>query len=233
MKALVFFTSTNRKGRKDATGAFIPEAKAFAKIHGVPKRDLIAVPQDIPLWDRRWIVRKALQKRAGVATAYDAVIYLGHGTPTSLPGLGLRQNNLAWFADGVAGLIGWKGVLVLYACSAGKGFGVADRIDVELADRGFKEVRTVAHLTPGHASWNPYAEYSGEGPTSRGVPIIAKGSKVWQRWISALRNNQWFRLSFPFMTQSEIVRQLGGNEAEAPEPGVKWRCPECGHEVPS
>lgn len=231
MKALVFYTSTNRKGQHDSSGAFKPEALAFAKIHGVAKTDMIPVPQDIPLWDRRWLVNRVLDKAGERRDLYDAVAYFGHGTTTSLPGMGYPQAQIPKLVGLLAQVLAPNAVIVLYACSAGKGFGFADRLDVALAKAGREDVCTVSHLTAGHVSINPHCEYSGEGPMQWGTPIVAKTSPLWGRWVSALRNNQWFRLSFPFLTWNDIVAQLGGDAAEAPEPGVRWRCPKCGYEV--
>lgn len=225
MNSLVFYTSTDRKGQHDATGAFEPEAQAFARIHGAT--DLIPVPQNRPVWDRRWFVRRKLRQLSQAGVSYDAVVYFGHGTPSSLPGLGLRQGDLKWFVDGLVDLLRPDGVLVLYACLAGRGFGIGDRIDVALADRGYESIRTVAHLTPGHVSINPHTEYSGEGPTDRGLPVIPTSSPLWPLWVKRLREDQAFRLSFPFMSEMEIAECL----AEVPATAFKGRCPQCGYEV--
>jgi hypothetical protein len=173
MKAIVFHTSTDRKGRHDATGAFVPEAKAFAKIHGVAPSDMIAVPQNIPVWDRRGMVRYAFRAQASRGVLFDAVVYFGHGTKTSLPGLGYREAQLRQLAALIRGVLRPGGHVVLYACSSGKGYGFADKLDQAIEDSGLGPVKTVAHLTAGHVSINPHTEYSGEGPTLSGVPIIA------------------------------------------------------------
>ena len=42
-KALVFFSSVDSKGKNDSSGAFEPEAKAFAKLHKIPKEQVIGI----------------------------------------------------------------------------------------------------------------------------------------------------------------------------------------------
>jgi hypothetical protein len=210
-KCLVIYQSTNRKGRKDATGAFIAEAQAFQKIHGVNNQDMIAIPHELERDHKSLIVLQALIDRRG--QALDAVVYFGHGTPKGLPsmGIGIRTTQgvadykkLRLFAKAIAESVNPYGRVVLYACLAGKDIGFADKLDHQLPET----VRTIAHLTAGHTSWNPRTEYSGEGPTNSGIAIVKVSSELWARWIDRLKHNQKFRLSFPFMSQLEIENVL-------------------------
>ena len=68
MNPLIFYTSTDRKGKHDATGAFIPEAEAFAKLHGIDKKRLIPVPQNIPIIARRKIFRETCRAHKNIDT---------------------------------------------------------------------------------------------------------------------------------------------------------------------
>lgn len=221
---LVIYQSTNRKNRKDATGAFIPEAKAFQKIHGVPDGNMIPIPHDMKRHVRWSKFSFSLNfEKMIIDNKLDAIVYFGHGTPRSLPLIGAKMSprdlhlignvrvakrTSADMAKRIVNCIKSDGKVILYACLAGKGFGFADRLDEHFADLGRPYIRTISHITAGHTSWNPNAEYSGEGPDRMGVPIIKKSDPLWKKWISALRSNQWFRLSFPFMSVAEIRSRL-------------------------
>jgi hypothetical protein len=118
-------------------------------------------------------------------------------------------------AKAIAGCIAPDGKLVLYACLAGKDFGIADKIDIALTNLGFPDVRSVSHISKGHTSWNPLGEYSGEGPEKQGAPIIDRSNPLWRTWLEQLREDQAFRLSFPFMTQVQIESELRGEHVPA------------------
>ena len=207
MKALVFHTSTNRKGKHDASGAFNPEARAFQKLHEIPDEHMLGIPHGLKPWTRR--KRFENQCRAHADGTFDAVVYFGHGTPRGLPGLGYRVGNDGHdrMASIVASVLSSSGRVVLYACLAGKGFGFADRLAVSLRYRDPK-AEVIAHLSKGHTSWNPVCEYSGRGKGRTGLPIIGRRNALWQKWVKRLREDQAFRLSFPFMDVLEIAREL-------------------------
>jgi hypothetical protein len=118
-------------------------------------------------------------------------------------------------AKAIAQCVASDGKVVLYACLAGKGLGIADKIDIALAALGLPEVQTISHLSKGHTSINSKTEYSGEGPENRGVPIIDRHNPLWETWVDRLRENQAFRLSFPFMSQAEIESELRGEHVPA------------------
>jgi hypothetical protein len=210
MKALVFYQSTNRKGRHDATGAFVPEAEAFLDLHGHLGIVRVPIPHDTPRWRRRRIF-ESVCKEHGDGT-FDAIVYFGHGTPRGLPGLGYRCGNDGHdrMADHAAMPLHEAGKVVLFACLAGKGFGFADRMALSLRFRDPK-AEVIAHLTKGHTSWNPVAEYSGRGKGHAGLPIIGRRNALWKEWVRRLRDDQKFRLTFPFLTLTEINAQLRGD----------------------
>lgn len=231
MKSLVFYTSTNRKGKHDATGAFIPEALAFAKIHEVPKVDVIAIPQNIPPWDRRYLFRSAVRKRKKYGETYDGIVYLGHGSKSGLPGLGMGyrvkpSGTPEAMADLLSPILEPWATVVLYTCLAGKGFGYADDLFHEFGENMPCGPTLVAHLSRGHTTFNPWAEYSGEGPDGAGRDIIERDDPLWPRWRAALKADQWFRLSFPFMAHEQILAYLEPKDKEF------WTCSKCGHKEP-
>lgn len=203
MDPLIFYTSTNRKGKNDAKGAFIPEAEAFAELHGISKSHLIAVPQDIPVIQRRRIFREVCKKYSDI----DTLVYFGHGTKASLPGIGVNNYNLKYCLDYIKGCSADRLTVVLYACLAGKGLGIADKLYQGLEEY-VGSLKVVSHLSSGHTSWNPYGEYSGIGINGAGEMIIEKTDPLWGKWVSELKSNREFRLSFPFWTRERIQEYL-------------------------
>lgn len=198
MKTLIAYSSTDRKGKKDASGAFIPEAFAFKKLHEFQYVQLTPIPQDIPKEKRFKIIMDAL------FNPIDTFVYFGHGTPNGLPGLGINRSNVDVFAKKLDSLIEPHGRIILFACLAGKGFGIGDLLDTKVKEN----VKTYSHLTAGHTDWNPFVEYSGEGPTRSGIPIITASDPLWPLWIKRLKEDQKFRLTFPFLSYGEIETWL-------------------------
>lgn len=203
MNPLIFYTSTDRKGKKDSTYVFKPEAKAFAQLHGVPDSRVIPVPQNISIIARRKIFRETCKKYEDI----DKIVYFGHGSKSSLPGIGMNLYNLKYCVDYINGCAADQLTIVLYACLAGKGFGIADQLYWALQEHLYC-CKVVAHLSAGHASWNPYAEYSGIGKNKDGRKIIDSSDPLWSTWLKELKENQEFRLSFPFWTETRIREYL-------------------------
>jgi hypothetical protein len=213
LNALVFYTSTDRKGRPDATGAFIPEAKAFQRLWMVDPENMIGIPQNIPRWKRRIKVIRACKAREDAK--FDAFVYFGHGSRWGLSGLGFYRWNINTLVKSIVQCCSETTRIVLYACLAGRKLGFADKLHHKVTDH-LTYAKTVAHLTAGHASWNPYAEWSGIGPKGKGLNIIDRDDPLWPTWRKMLRADQDFRLSFPFMSPGEIDTALTGN---TPPPG--------------
>jgi hypothetical protein len=222
MKALVFYTSTDRKGKKDATGAFIPEAEAFQKLWNVPEVNMRAISHQLSVNQRRFSFESLC--RNSIPGEFDAVVYFGHGTTRGLPGLGYQLWNDGHdrMAEHLAIPLKRKGRVALYACLAGKGFGFADRLAFSLRYRA-PDAEVISHLTAGHTSWNPWAEYSGRGPRHTGQDVISRKDALWSAWVERLRNDQPFRLWFPFVDVSQIRTALG--EVDVP-PGPSMLIPE-------
>lgn len=203
MNPLIFYTSTDRKGKKDSTYVFAPEAKAFARLHGVSKDRLIPIPQNISVIQRRKIFRETCKKYSDI----DKIIYFGHGSKNSLPGIGMNLYNMKYCVDYIEGCAADQLTIVLYACLAGKNLGIADKLYLALQEHLYC-CKVVAHLTAGHSSKNPYAEYSGIGKNNSGQNIVEKTDPLWKTWMKELKENQGFRLSFPFWTKERIYDYL-------------------------
>lgn len=227
---LVFYSSTNAKGKHDATGAFIPEAKAFKKLHNIPDENFIGVKcVGVPTVRRRRIVLDTIHDR-GSEQLLDAVAFFGHGWPRGIQ-FGFNRDHV----DELAALLERKASndvrIVLYACLAAENDkrdskvegvgpatngGFADELRDAMVLAGISEGLVDAHKTAGHTTWNPYVvrflcknvdapDYGGVG----GAWLVAPRSEHWRDWIRALRNKSGgLRYRFPFMSQFEILAEL-------------------------
>jgi len=231
---LVFYTNRNTKKKHDATGAFIPEAKSFAKLHGVPKEQLIGMPLvTMRKKRRRELVLDTIRDRGG-AEKLDCVAFFGHGWPRGIQ-FGFNRKNL----KDLVSVLSWKSrpdlKIILYACLAaendvrewnhkdvgpGTDGGFADLLRDELVRQNLHRTRVDAHKTKGHTSWNPYCvRFRGESVKSKlygavgGSWLVQPGSELWGEWVEALRyKNSGMRYRFPFMSELEIKAELAGKD---------------------
>lgn len=204
MKTLTIVTGYNAPGKSDATGAFLPEARAFQALHGY--RDVVDGAEHIggawleyaapmPAANRRSMAEKSIAATPGL----EVLAVFGHGTASSLIATGHTLRHVHDLAAAIAtaarGAASTQPLtVVLYACSTGYGkIGFADQLADALAAR-VASANVWAHSTPGHTSWNPYVELAG-GPNG-GDPIARPGDPLWKRWRERLRDDQAFRLSF-------------------------------------
>jgi len=226
---LVFYSSVNTKGKNDATGAFIPEAFAYAKARDVLAHNVIGVD----------CTKKANLRRDKVYGAIRAcsiireIAFFGHGWPTGIQ-FGITRGRQE---DELASLLASKSDatkgtnVILYACLAAENDvrdsgvnnvgpatdgGFADVLRDKMVHHGIKIGHVDAHKTAGHATWNPYVirflcedvkdpELGAEG----GAWIVAPGSQYWKKWCNSIRNNvSGLRFRFPGMSELPIKLEL-------------------------
>lgn len=221
---VLFVSSVNSHGKKDATGAFIPEARGFAKTHGVPDVNVIHIDctKRFPKAKRAKAVEDELLRRK--AAGLKAVCFFGHGWPSGIQ-FGFNKGNVDRLAELIT-LSGADDVKVgLFACLAaenakrdsdhknvgpGTDNGFADMLRDGLAFYGITEGWVDAHKTAGHTTWNPYVvrflcedvddpEFGAVG----GSWIVAPRSKYWKRWVNALRKNTG-KLRWGFLFEEEL-----------------------------
>lgn len=201
MKCLVIATGYNRSGInlktgrpwQDATGAFLPEAQAFRKIHGepevvdghiVPKMGWLEYVAPLTPAKRRGLAETSIRSIAGL----EVLAVFGHGTESSLLATGHSMAQVMVLGNAI--LTSEASTVVLYACSTASGRkGFADH----LADY-LPNANIWAHTTAGHASWNPNTQLAG-GPNG-GDPVVCKNEPLWKKWVSRMHDDQAFRLSF-------------------------------------
>ena len=218
---IVIYSSSDAKGKRDATGAFIPEAKAFAKHHCVPKENMLGVPcTKLKASDRREKVFSFLEAKD--SGSVELIAWFGHGWSSGIQ-FGINKKNVDELLSALddSGRPNLKHVL--YACSTastnentrkvsspGTDGGFADTLRDHMWDSGYNGGWVDAHLQPGHTTRNPYImrficneEYHSRGG---GNWLVKPKSTYWATWRNAIQNTT-FRYNFPvldFLTLDEL-----------------------------
>jgi len=213
MNALVLTVDRNSPGKKDFSGAFLPEALGFARLHGVPAARVVRVDIGRTKADRRKQVLAAIE---GAGAGLELVAFLCHGLRTQLPQLGWTVGNVRGLGAAIAGASVPSVRVVLYACSTGEGTGadgdggLADGLRDALCVAGARDCQVDAHERAAHTTQNPYVRrFPGLGSPSGGAGgawIVTPGSAPWARWRKALRGDLRFR--FPLLSTAAILGSL-------------------------
>lgn len=224
---LVFYSNKNSHGRKDATGAFIPEAKAFAKVHDVPEENVVGL--NLVRVTRAVRKRKVLERIYSHQGKLDAIAFFGHGWPSGIQ-FGFRKGDISPLVKALKFAGNRHLRVLLYACWAaenqvvdkkhnevgpGTDGGFADLLRDEMVRHGLDLGWVDAHKTAGHTTWNPYVvrfhgrtvedvERGGEG----GSWIVSPKSPYWKKWRNRLTSDRSFRYEFPFVEEIEILYLL-------------------------
>jgi len=228
-RVLIFVPEFNTEGKKDVTGAFLPEAQKFgalAKEHRIYQFD-----NSKGMAKRRAEVLEELRNQ-GLSNSKErrmtatSVAFFCHGWASGIQA-GFDNKHVPELADALANCCGYENeeiVVPLYCCSTGDdkndmsweaaGSGensFADRLRDALCDLGRTECRVMAHVNPGHTNQNPYALFmDGMGSTvggAGGYAVVAPKSPLWMQWKKALRTTD-LRHRFPYMTVAEIHAEL-------------------------
>jgi hypothetical protein len=206
MTTLTITQGYNIPGKSDATGAFLPEARAFRDLHGGALLEFVSPtpPSDRRIWTEGHI---------RTTPDLDVLAIFGHGTPTRLLATGHGMGTVLGLADAIAEVESEGPVsILLYACLTGRGrTGFADA----LADR-LPADHVWAHSTAGHTAWNPYVELSG-GPNGGDPVFVPADGPRWRRWRERMLADRDYRLSFwrvahglPRAQALEAVREEAG-----------------------
>lgn len=221
MSAIVFTPDRNTPGRKDYTGAFQPEARAFARQHGLECTRIVPIDVSKPGYDRRRHVLAQLGERAG--DEIDVVAFFCHGLRSGLHQLGFGLQQVTELAHAIARAAPMpRATVALYACSTGGGpgpggdGGFADKLRDALCVAGCVQCEVTAHDRAGHTTRLPYVRrFSGLGSPvggTGGTWVVAPGSPLWRAWRRALAGKGDLRLRFPMMSIGDIHRELLGAE---------------------
>lgn len=202
----------NSPGKKDATGAFLPEGRAFAKLHA----------GRLLMFDNR---RKSVDRLAEVIDLLagqraECVAFFCHGYRTGIQ-VGATLRNVHALAAALRDV--GATTVPLYACDAARdadafrdddledGPGGAGGFASALSRHGF----TVdAHATTAHTTINPHVRrFDPHDDTDAGEWLVTPGSPWWATWRRALRDDRDFRLSFPLWSRERLVAELARRAA--------------------
>ncbi len=221
MRVLAFAPMHNTGTKKDATGAFQPEARAFLRYHGQTAAEVVLIDNQTSPMRMRLAVYAALRARAA---GVQGIAFFCHGFRSGIQ-FGFRSPDLGAMLSAIPAPAPDLRV-TLYACDAARDADRDrddDRSDTVGGDGGFADTlrdrlsviapRCVvdAHTTAAHTTRNPDVRRF-EGPAGAGGRyLIARGDPLWPRWREALRGPM--RFAFPFMPRAEIVAALLGPRA--------------------
>jgi hypothetical protein len=236
MNTLVLYSAKNTPGKSDATGAFIPEAKAFIRTRIESGDDVTSMNMalvGLPRWRRKKLTDEAIYSFVRNRTL-DCLALFGHGWPDGIQ-FGFRRSDIGELVARLAMNCSQDLRVVLYACLAaendvrdrdhknvgpGTDGGFADLLRDELVRWGVYNCVIDAHKTAGHASWNPYVvRFRGDAVEDLnkggvgGAWLVAPGSEYWKAWVKKLRGKArkgHLRYRFPFMSELQIKAELAG-----------------------
>lgn len=205
MNALIVTPDRDSRGRRDFTGAFLPEALAFAKHHGFTWHEHVKVKLDTSEQSRRMQLLTAIEG----APRLDLIAVFAHGLMMKLPQLGWSITNVADLARAVVRNAAPDIRIVLYACSAAAGLGpggdlgFADELRDELVRVGAVDCQVDAHYGAGHTTQNPRVRrFLGTGSGRGGTWIVEPESPGWPRWVHLLKGT--LRFDFPLRSLQEL-----------------------------
>jgi len=211
VKGVVFAPQYDSPGKKDATGAFLPESKRFADMH---KFTRVTFDNHRPMAQRLVDIESSL----ALFSDLDCIAFFCHGWADGIQA-GMTRKSLLGFCEKLVPHIRKVDFKVaLYACStaedglvstndkaAGPGGdqGFADKCGDTLKDMGVN-VSVLGHVTAGHTTRNPFVRIFRGGVG--GNWLVSPDDVLWSKWVKALHGDLRFR--FPFMTAEQIRQEL-------------------------
>jgi hypothetical protein len=211
---IVIFSDVNTGKKKDATGAFIPEARLYSRAHEIPKHKQYPVTCT-KVWKgiRRERTIRAIM-RASQEEKIDSIAFFGHGWSSGIQ-FGFNRGHIKKLVQIFTEVCNPNLKIILYACLTGKGKGpggdggFADCLRDEMALQGLNEGWVDSHSTSGHTTFNPFVRrFLADYPKEGGAWIVEPGSVLWRKWREQLKTDLRFR--FPFMSELEIKAELSG-----------------------
>jgi hypothetical protein len=224
---VTFAPSTNTPPKHDATGAFLPEQRAFAKLwagrgHAV---ESAVFDNTRPVEKRRATVLDALRDR----TRLRCVAFLCHGLRRSIQA-GFAIAHIPELGAALSSALAPGGVVALYACDTARDDDREQEDDLQPGpggEGGFADLlsdaivshRLVtdgadwsgwidAHPLSGHTTSNAFVRRF-RGRADGGTWIVSPKSSRWKEWKRRLRDpHDALRLAYPLMHEDEIHADL-------------------------
>lgn len=229
--ALIFAPQYNTKGRRDATGAFLPEAAAFAKTLGGAAivTNIDNGPAPAVAAYRQVLDKIDSFRRDSGGKELDMLALFCHGWSRGIQ-FGFNLSSVEALAGHLEKVASARLAVVFYSCLAGSGpkdavggdGGFADRFRDALCRAGLTDCQVDAHTTAGHTTRNPYVRrFEGRGSPVGGVGgyyLVEPGSKLWPKWRAALKSDNSLpgtyamplRFAFPRFSVGRLHELLDG-----------------------
>lgn len=217
---LVFTGDRNAPDKPaDYTGAFLPEALAFMRVHGIPTTNHLRVDLGKVENVRRQQVYDFIRRKGTELGNVSTYAFFCHGLTRKIQ-LGVRIPDLENFVNLIKSHApaGKRVTIALYCCSTGDGPGVggdggfADMLRDQLCKAGLTESVVLAHAVSGHTTKNSQKKlFEGMGSPvggTGGTWIVAPNSELNKKWRTAVTGSGTLRFRVPFMTIAEIHTEL-------------------------
>jgi hypothetical protein len=237
---VAIYSDTNSHGKHDASGAFIPEAEAFAQLHNIPQENLAGLRLPKIAKKKRRQQTMDIIAEAGKNKPLDAIALFGHGWPQGIQ-FGFNRQHIPELVECIAACSYGDVKVILFACLAAENDvrdrkvtglgpatdgGFADMLRDEMVRQGLTRGWVDGHKTAGHTSWNPFLVRfwcedvdDPEIGATGGAWLVAPRSQAWKKWIKALRDQSTgMRYRFPFMSEMEIKMELVGTPFSTENP---------------
>lgn len=201
-----------QKMRGDWSGAFLPEAVRFGRLHKAPPERLVKIDISRDRAARLQQVLAAVERCGSISL----LAFFCHGWRGGL--------QLGPYSQDVAALVRVLGprarhdlAVVLYACSAGGGTedgpegpggegGFADALRDALVREGLP-AQVDAHTCVGHTCRNPYVRRFSRDTATGGAWLVAPDDPLWKTWRARMHDTD-LRHRFPLLTPEQIRQEL-------------------------
>jgi hypothetical protein len=221
---IAFAPKHNRPGKKDATGAFQPEAIRFLLHYGEDEdRSLHIIDNSKSKTNMRQQVYDVLESYQGALLG--CIAFFCHGYRTGLQ-FGIRIKDCDDLAERLYAASDDFISVPLYACDAardadrdrqddlaafGGDGGFADELRDALCRAGAIYCNVDSHTTPGHTSRNPHVRrFVGDGSPIGGIGgnyiIHPRKREAWKVWRELLKTE--YRYEYPMLTTAEIHEKI-------------------------
>lgn len=242
LRALAFVPTHNAPGKKDVTGAFLPEARRWCVIHGVdPHVGIVQFDNRASKKARRAEIHAALERHP-YDRPLEHVAFFCHGlrnaiqTGHSSKRFGLHtMRTILELVDRLRYAAHFDLCVTLYCCDTGRDAdtdkaddlkpgpggdgGFADVLRDIMSGAGFEGGWVDAHTVTAHTTRAPYVRrfYTDGKPDGQngGGYIVEPRSPLWGVWRKALWSKASptdIRLRFPRLTVREVHSLLEGRE---------------------
>ena len=183
MRRLAITGDRDRPGRRDYTGAFRLEARAWVRDAGEDSGSVVrVVPLDAPRRDQRDAIARAIRD-----VRPDELGIFAHGLPRRIE-LGYDIATALGLAEALAE-VGCSRV-ALYACSTASDAraGFAARLRDAMCLAGIARPVVVGHESPGHTTRSPRKRAFLAPSGALGEWLVAPGSPGWREWARRMRD---------------------------------------------